>query len=338
MRILYLREDGWSGPLLCVTHSQRAVDLARCSREFLVERYSRPDRLPPATPFESLRPSIDHSPFKGDVTVWRLDDPRRPALLAHLRPEAYKPQHAIWSGGRLWVLGVESLEIFDPSMHKVGQVTDPWLAGGHTIWPDGCGGMLVTCSASDAVLTIDIATLHVTHAWRLPGECYGHNYALSRDMSVVDHFIDNDRQLTHVNAAVPWRDGMLVSTLIQGAIGYRPRLCPRILPNPDAPYVELTRGHVGCHGVRTDAAGRITFCDSCAGTLLRLGPDGRTRVLIDVQSRWLHDAQEVKPGLFALAVADKNTVDLIDLATGNPIGVIDGSGYGESTQFLWYGQ
>ncbi len=329
MRVLDHRQDGWDAPLLCVTHSQRAVDLARCSRDFLIERYRRPDRLPPATPFDELRPSIDHSPFKGDVTVWSLQRLDRPQLLAHLRPDAYKPQHAIWHEGRLWVLGVETLQVLDASLRVTATVDDPWLAGGHTLWPDGRGGLLATCSASDAVLTLDAASLRVSEAWRLPEAIYGRNYDLTRDMSVVEHFIDNDRQLAHLNAAVPWRGGMLVSTLIQGAIGYR---------GPDGSYVELTRGHVGCHGVRADDAGRIHFCDSCAGTLLRLGPDGRSRVLIDLGTPWLHDAHEIAPGLFAFAVADRNTVEFVDLATGNVLGVIDGSPYGQSTQFLWYGR
>jgi hypothetical protein len=329
MNVLHHQADGWDAPLLCVTHSARAVDLARCSREFLIERYRRPDRLPPATPFEQLTPSIDHSPFKGDVTVWSLRRLDRPELLAHLRPNAYKPQHAIWLNRRLWVLGVESLEVFDASLQLEATVIDPWLSGGHTVWPDGRGGLLLTCSASDAVLTLDMATRRVTEAWRLPEAVYGRNYDLTRAMSVVEHYIDNDRQLTHVNAAVPWRGGVLVSTLIQGAIGHR---------DADGRYVELTRGHVGCHGVRTDERGGIVFCDSCAGTLRSLSPDGCSQVMHDTSSRWLHDAQPLDGGVWAFAVADRNSVELIDLERGDTVATIDGSPFGQSTQFLWYGR
>lgn len=326
-----LHAAAFTGPLLCVTHSQRGVDLARCARRFLVERYARPDRLPPTVAFEDLPPAADASPFKGDVTVWSLRDVRRPELVAHVPIRAYKPQHAVWHDRRVWVLGCESIEVFEivaGQLQRVGLVTDPWLSGGHTLWPDDRGGLLVSCSASDAVLTVDMTSLRVTDAWRLPEAVYGRNYPLNRDMSVVDHFIDNDKQLTHVNAAVPWRGGVLVSTLIQGAIGHRAA---------DGSYRELTRGHVGCHGVRV-VEDRITFCDSCAGTLLQWTPDGHTPVLADVATPWLHDAQPITASLWAFAVADRNTVELRDLEGGEVVAVIDGTPFGESTQFLWYGQ
>lgn len=331
MKLEHFQPDLLSGPLLCVTHSQRAVDLARCSRDFLAHRYRNPDRLPPRTPFRELPPAAAASPFKGDVTVWSLRDVRRPRLAAHLAFRDHKPQHAIWHGGRLWVLGCECLEVFDPAdgqLQQAGRVEDPWLSGGHTIWPDGRGSLLASCSASDAVLVVDMSSLIVSGAWRLPEALYGSNYPLVRSMSVVDHYIDNDKQLTHVNAAVPWQDGWLVSLLIQGAIGHRA---------PDGSYRELVRGYIGCHGVRAEGD-RVVFCDSCAGALLQWRPGGEVMELANLATRWLHDAQPVGGGVWAFAVADRNTVELRDLAGQEVVAVIDAAPFGESTQFLWYGQ
>lgn len=332
----------WSGPLLCVSHTARPVELERCDLNFLTNRYADPDRLarlPERVPFDSLSPSIAHSPHRGAITVWRFADHdfTRPTLLAHLAPRDYHPQHAIWWRDRLWVLGVEVLEAYDAQLQRVAVIEDPWLAGAHTLAPDGDGRLVVSCSASDAVLVIDPDAGRVERALRLPESLYGHNYPLTRDHSVVEHYIPNDLQLTHVNAGWPHAGGILVSTLIQGAIGWFA---------PDGRYRELTRGFVGCHGIRSDHAGRLYFCDSCMGAVVFLdapldntATNGRPTIArrIATGSRWLHDALELAPHVLALNVADRNAVVILEAREAEPIHTIDCHPFGESIQFLSFG-
>lgn len=317
--------------LLCVSHSDRMIDRDRCSLSFLVERYASEGRLATPPPFTSLEPSAHSNPFLGSLTLWTFenDDPCRPALLAHARPVHYKPQHAVWHNQHLWVIGVEHVYVYDSRLRLIRTITDPWAAGGHTITIGNDGQMITTWSASDSVILIDKRTMEVTRACRLPESMYGQNYRLMRDDCVVDHFIPNDLQLTHINAAWPSHDGILVSLLIQGAIGCF---------GADGDYREIVRGFVGCHGIRTSASRAMYFCDSCAGTVNFIDTNGRVQDHIDFHSDWLHDALELAPGLFAAAVADRNAVEIIGIPGPVPITRIEGSPFGESVQFLSYGR
>jgi hypothetical protein len=312
----------------CITHSDRPASLDRCDLNYLELRYSRPDRLPPTEPFESLKAAHYSSVYGGDITVYSLgaNGRDRPRRVARLRPETYKPQHSIWHNGRLWVLGTEHVEVYDHQLLNIAHIEDPWLAGGHTILPDGNGHLLVSCSASDSVLVIDERSLTVQRALRLPEELYGRNYPLARTDSVVEHYITNDLQITHVNCASPWRGGILTSSLIPGAIGWF---------DPQDRYSELVRGYVGCHGVRESSAGEIYFCDSCLGTVVFLDTDLRIRNRIRTESFWLHDAVEVAPGLFALALFDKDEVRFIDANTRKVVHRIDCTGSGGPQFLAW---
>jgi hypothetical protein len=315
---------------LCITHSDRPASLDKCDLNYLELRYSRADRLPPAIPFEDLAPSTAHSPFGGEITLHRLDPAGEShELVARLRPQGYKPQHAIWHGGRLWVLGVGHVEIYDERLDSIRRIDDPWLAGGHTIIPDGQGRMLVSCSASDAVLAIDAETFGVTAAHRLPESLYGRNYPLTREHSVVDHYITNDLQIGHMNCASPWRGGILVSSLIPGAIGWF---------DPHGQYTELLRGFVGLHGVRIADSGDLYFCDSCNGILIFAEPGERGVAIkrrIKIASLWLHDAVQVVGSVYALAPFDLNRVLFMDVSTRSILGAIDCAPYG-GAQFLAY--
>lgn len=323
------RWTSWAGALLCVTHSDRAYSMKECDLNYLEGRWSQPDRLPPQIPFENLRHATESSRYYGEVTVWRLGRDFKPELLLHFRPDGYKPQHAIWHNQHLWVLGTEILEVFDSKLKRVGEVNDPWLAGGHTILPDGKGRLYLSCSASDSILVVGVQSLKVEQVHRLPEELYGRNYELTREHSVVDHFIPNDLQLTHVNCACPWKDGILVSCLAPGCIGFF---------DPQGRYKELVRGFVGCHGVRVDSAtDTVYFADSCVGTVNFLDSQFQLDHRLTSRSFWLHDAQKLSDNGFALAVAERNAVEIVDMSSGEILQSIDCAKFGESPQFLYYG-
>lgn len=324
-------KDKWKGNLLCLSHTQRPFESQRGSRVAFLKRYERPDRLPPKIPFAELTHARNHSPWKGQITIWSVDPEFRtpPELLAHLQPTDCKPQQALWFKGQLWILSTELLEVYDASIKLLARIEDPWLAGAHTITPDQAGNLVVSCSASDALLFIDPERYLVTDAVRLPEALYGHNYPLSRQDSVVTNYIHNDLQLTHVNAAWPWRGGLLVSTLIQGAIGWFD--CNRN-------YRELLRGYVGCHGIKVNASGSLYFCDSPSGKLIVLDENFKVNWELPTESRWLHDALELVPGLYALALADRNTVEFVQAETQTLLYRLDASPFGQGTQFLSYSQ
>ena len=159
-----------SRPAAAVCHPFRSDECSgECSLNYLEQRYARADRLAALPPFESLPHASLQSPYHGQVTLWEFveGDWRRPVLVACLRPD-FKPQHALWHAGRLWVLGVDRLEVYDASLRRVAEVSDPWLAGGHTAVPDGGGRLLLSCSASDSVLVVDEKTYAVVAAYRMP--------------------------------------------------------------------------------------------------------------------------------------------------------------------------
>ena len=333
LEISYLRKSAdWNQKLMCITHTDRPVEKDQCDRNFLELRYSKPDRLPPAKPFKALTPSRENSPYLGNVTVWEFqkNNFQKPQLLAYMRPKRYKPQFAMWHKQRLWILGLEVLEIYDSNLALQSIVKDPWLSGAHTIFPDNKGHLLISCSASDSVLVVDEDTLAVAHTLRMPEALYGFNYPLSRTDSVVDHYIINDYQLTHINCAWPQHDGILVSTLIQGAIG---RFDEKMA------YRELLQGFVGCHGVRTDyKTNQIYFSDSCLGSVVFLSPDYTVERRVNTGSIWLHDAQQLHKNIFALSVADRNQIEIMNFSSMEMLSIIPCNEFGNSTQFIYYGE
>lgn len=332
-------------PMLCVTHSERVTDLDRCSLTFLQHRYRRLNGIENLAPFETL-PRIPDTRYQGAITLWCFKPGvwSEPLHVATLRPR-YKPQHAIWYKGWLWILGAEILDVYDGSLNHIATIKDPWMADAHTIIPDGKGTLLVTCSGSDAILFIDDETMIVKKAWRMPEKVYGHNYRLQRTDSVIDHFIENDFQLTHINSAYPWsgprrrgparfwpaarRGGIVVSTLIQGAIGWL---------SSEGSYREIVRGLIGCHGVRVDKrTNDIYFTDSTTGTVVFIDDIGRVKARFATRSVWLHDAQQIEGAVFALAVSDRNVVEISNIDTKELLTTIDSRQFGQGPQFLYYG-
>lgn len=324
------RIDSAGGRIFCITHSDRPASLDKCDLNYLELRYSRKDRLPPAEPFSSLAPSSVHSPYGGEISIYSIDGTgtAAPGLIARLRPDTFKPQHAVWDAGLLWVLGVEHVEVYGPDLKSIARIEDPWLAGGHTIASDHRGHMLVSCSASDSVIIIDAKAGQVIDALRMPEELYGYNYSLARSDSVVDHYIINDAQITHVNCAWPWKGGILTSSLIPGALGWF---------SPSGEYNELVRGFVGCHGARISSDdGLIYFCDSALGALVFLDSKMRITKRIATGSLWLHDAVQIAGNVFALAIYDRCEVLFMDVESREILHRLDVTEFG-GPQFLSIG-
>jgi len=313
--------------LLGVTHSTRAVDLARNSLNFLRARYRSTSRLENLPHFSDLTASELFQPYLGQATFWLIDTEAlgHAHLVARIDP-GYKVQHGIYWKGRFVTGGDAVIEIRDREGRNVASASDPWLSGLHTVFPTPEGRLAAACSGSDAVLIFDPGGGEAVRRLRMPEEIYGKNYPLGPTDDTRAHYIHNDLQLTHLNCAFPCDDGIYVSTLIQGALG---------LFALDGSYREILRGFIGCHGVRRTGPGVLLFADSCAGAACFVDIAARqVRERIDFDSRWLHDAEMLGGTICAGAVSDRNVVSLYGLETDSWLGDLPLDEFGASVMFL----
>jgi hypothetical protein len=126
-------------------------------------------------------------------------------------------------------------------------------------------------------------------------------------MDLRRHYVGDDLQIAHVNAAFGDRTGryVAVSTLIQGAVG--------VFDLETGRYEEVTRGFVGCHGARFDDRGNLYFADSTTGMLVTLTEEGKIARRFGTGSRWLHDVQQLRGSIYAFALADANELRVYDV-------------------------
>jgi hypothetical protein len=322
-----------------LTHTSRGWEWEKCGREYLRERYNRPSRLDNLPSFEALLPNRSHALYSGGLTILKLALDRGEARLSAFRciDSRYKIQHACLAGNRL-VLCFEDFLFVLPDLAAPlegvklergapGRIDDPWFGGLHTVFAVDARTIVVSAAGSDAVLWVDVESGRVTRRWRLPADIYGSNYALTPEMSVQDHYIHNDIQLGHLNCAYPDSDGgCWISTLAQGDIGY---------VGPDGGYEILTRGFVGCHGVRLATGGdTIYFADSCEGRLMSADRSGAAVERVRLDSRWLHDAAQLDGDIYAFCLGDRNEVSVIDVGRGVEMGRYSFESRGVNVQFL----
>ena len=327
--------------VLLLTHSSRVTDLRHCARDVLARRYAAPDRLDDLPPFESLPPmSSSHAAgslsalrvsVSGDAKTVQVDD------LGFVR-EPHRPQQVAILNDREWVVGYEDdaeLWRLDRPLADLERLSwdvvqrqrvfkHPHLPGLHTVMPLDGDRVVLSSSAPDAALVLNVRSGEVETTLRMPAEIYGHNYDLTPDMDLSRHYIGNDLQTTHINSASPTGGGsrVVVSTLIQGAIG--------IFDVSDGGYREVTRGFVGCHAARVNDEGHIYFADSCGGALIELDEDGGVRRRFETGSSWLHDVLQIAGPIYAFTVADTNELRLYNVETSKCVDRRRFFGFGKS--------
>lgn len=310
---------------LLLTHSSRTTCPERCSREFLARRFGRPERLRQLPPLASLPPA--RPLYRGALSFFDLTVDGAGGLscrFAGAVKSERKIQHAVMIGAAEVLVGfeheVERWRLPAPvaAARRIGGrrivvercYEHPHMAGLHTValLPDGRAAL--ACSAPDAVLLLDLESGRVEASLRMPADLYGFNYDLGPATDLRAHYIDDEQQTTHLNAAHPVDGGrqLAVSTLIPGAVG--------LFDLETGGYRELVRGFVGCHGARAGADGRIYFSDSPRGELVHLGCDGRVESRFRTGSRWLHDAVQLAGDWYAFALSDSNELRICDAASG----------------------
>ena len=257
-------------------------------------RYTRPGRLKELPPFQELPPAQGARSHTGHLTLFDLTLDGDGITLAATRciDSQDKIQDACRMGRRL-VICLEDYVIVHPADtddvaidSELERIDDPWFAGLHTVFPVDDSRCVISASAPDAILLLDIKQRRVVWRWRVPADRYGRNYELTDLMSVQDHHIANDLQLAHLNCAFPDGDGgFWISTLGQGDIAH---------VSASGAYELLATGFVGCHGLRySQELSCLYFSDSCNGRLISIGHDRVAKTIGTVESYWLHDAQHL---------------------------------------------
>jgi hypothetical protein len=308
--------------VLTLTHSSRETDLERCSVQFLTRRYADPARLADLPPFDSLPPAP--TLYSGAVSLFlafedgsgrfhlrRLGSVRSRDRIQHaaLLPSGdvlvgFEHRVVRWRS-RLPIAEMDRIDAMD--FQVAARFEHPHMAGLHTVEPLGPERVVISCSSPDALLVLDLGEGKLERILRLPRDLYGRNYDLAPGMDLRRHYIPDDLQIAHVNAAHadPTGRWLAVSTLIQGAIG--------VFDLETGRYEEVTRGFVGCHGARFDDRGNLYFADSSTGNLVFLTEEGKIARRFGTGSRWLHDVRQLRGSVYAFALADANELRVYDI-------------------------
>jgi hypothetical protein len=310
--------------VLTLTHSSRETNLERCSVQFLTRRFADPARLAAPPPFDDLPPAP--TLYSGAVSFFLAFDDGTGTGRLHLRRlgsvrSRDRIQHAAVLPSGDVLIGFEHRVVRwrarqpIPEMDRIdamdfqvaARFEHPHMAGLHTVEPLGPDRVAISCSSPDAVLLLDLGEGKPGRILRLPRDLYGRNYDLAPGMDLRRHYIPDELQIAHVNAASPDRTGrwLAVSTLIQGAVG--------VFDLESGRYDEVTRGFVGCHGARFDDRGNLYFADSTTGTLVMLTEEGKIARRFGTGSRWLHDVQQLQGSVYAFALADSNELRVYDI-------------------------
>lgn len=265
-------------------------------------------------------------PFTGKLTIWQVDEAARQLTFLREYDPGFKVQFATFHNDWLLVYGSDRLQILDTQFRLLREITDPWLAGGHTVFVDQEGFVWLTAAPANALLRVDLHKGEVVERLRLP-EIYGRGYQLGAGEDTRRHFIPTDLQPTHVNCAVPTEIGLLVTLCIQGAVGvFDEQRC----------YREIVRGFRGCHGARYDERNEIVYLtDSPAGLIWFVDPvAGAIAGRYKFDTAWLHDADQVADHLFVAGLSDHNRLQLVDTLNSELLCDIDCTPFGASVMFV----
>lgn len=312
---------------LTLSHSVRLLDLSRSSPDELFRRFNSRDRLEGLPPLASLDSSLAPS-WANNISVWYWN-PSTGLKLVRLIERNYTVNHAavLGNGRGLAVCAHDRLEFCDTEGEVHSEFTHPWFGGGHTVY-EHRGDYIVSCSASDSVLRIGGAELVVRDIWRIPPELYGSNYALTLRDDVRRNYIPTDLQISHVNCAYPTARSTLVTCFIQGSV---------VDVRQSGSFDVLASGFVGCHGARRARDGHVYFCDTPRGRIVHIDPTTGRFAFTELSSTWLHDAVELTIGVYACAVGDRNSLEVIDRRDGTVLEAYALADLGATPCLLWSG-
>lgn len=296
---------------LLISTSSRPTDYDRCSFNALKVRYGDENRLKDIPPLWRLSPFYDgHASYNGELLIYHLTGSLIDINFGFVKkiPGNGKIQHAAITNEALVICyedRVELIQDWQQSEETSRIIQDNWFAGLHTVFENNDNDLVLSSSAADAALVLDLKQNTVTRRLRLPASIYGENYQLSEDDDLIDCYIHNDLQLGHLNCAYPDERGNIwVSTLIQGDIGFF---------DPNGEYKRVISGFLGAHGVRSILdRDEIYFAHSCTGTLVIADFDGDIKKQRSIDSGWMHDVQHLGGSVFILGASDRGKIIVMD--------------------------
>ncbi|HEY1727968.1 MAG TPA: hypothetical protein VGG22_06330 [Candidatus Baltobacteraceae bacterium] len=323
---------------LLISHSTRRFDHRRSSTEFLRARYADRERLRNLPAFETLASASTAHSLHGALTHVRLSasggdlslEPIRCIDSRELIQQAalVGTRLVICSNGFMCVLPALDYRLRGDEFDRGSpfRIDDPWFAGLHTVVGIDSDSCLVSAAGPDAVLWVDLESRRVTHRFRLPEDRYGSNYPVTLETSVNEHYIPNDYQLGHLNSAFPDRHGgCYFTTLGQGDVAHVDR---------NGKWEIIASGYIGLHGLRESLDRTfLYFSESPTGKLWKIA-HGSVYLMADIETKWLHDSQQISPTLFACLSVDRNELLLIDTLSGKESAAFDLSSRGHNPQFL----
>lgn len=311
--------------MFCISHSSRIIFEDRCKINAFATRF-KPVTLDDLPPFDSLKDVYSANPYKGSISLWELTgNDKEPDLkpLAHIHP-AQKSQSAAIIDRRIIIHEIDRLEVFDINLSLQKTITNPWIAGGHTIYPDG-NTVWISLATANAILQIDIDSGEVLTRIRMP-EIYGKGYPIEHDTDLKKHNIQTNYQPTHVNSVIPYQDGLIISCLRQGAIGFIRK---------DQSYREIAHGFSGCHSAKIDPfTHELFFADSPTGIVWFLDfNSGRILRRIHVKSRWLHDIECINETYLLAIDGEHNQLHIINKFDGTVLRSYECNAFGNGLVF-----
>ena len=320
--------------IICVTHSDRLFLEEKGSINAINKRFSK-DRLFDLPEFQSYNAESKTVPYQGNLTIWKLDKKNTSLSLMMSYSTDSKIQFATFYRDKLFVLCSSKIEILDIAFNCVATITDPWLVGGHTLYINNDGKLVVTSAPSNSVLIIDPDTHCVEQRINMPSQ-YGIGHKLTTKDDLHLHYIPTDYQPTHVNSAVPVNNGLLLTLWIQGSVIYMEK---SFFFNRWESR-EILSGIRGCHCARmSSVTGEVYVSDSAAGLIWFVDfESGDINRRLKIESNWLHDACQIDESIIVAGLSDKNEIRLIDNLGGHVLGVVDCSPFGESVMFVNYCQ
>lgn len=317
--------------VLCVSHSSRPFFEARVRVNELRQRFLK-GRLDSLPPFRSLSSLGDSIPFSGSLSLWEVSaDGGGLRFLKSYEPDG-KVQSASFVDDKLLIYSSDSLTVLNPDFTCDKEIRDPWIAGGHTVFPTANGEAWLSCAAANAAICVNIATGNVIERLPMP-EIYGKGYSghkkrmFGSEHDFREHYVPTDLQPTHVNCVVPFNGGLLVTLWIQGVVGRF---------DEDRNYSEIVCGFQGCHGGRLIAStGEIMLSDSPAGLIWFMDSNtGAIQQRIDLDSHWVHDAELIDDDTIAATLGEKNEIRLVDRHSGKTVFKENCDAFGRSVMFV----
>ena len=310
--------------IVLVSHSSRPFFEARCQINELNKRFEKDRTVDSSFSVDQLKSVEESVPFNGALSIWAYQSDTKDLRFISTYEPNFKIQSACVLNDKIVVLGADRLQVLSFELDLINEITEDYVIGGHTVTPldDSC--VLFTSAPANKIYVYDVEAQELKETICLPAHL-SKSLIGELDISLRENYIPTDLQQTHINAAFNGPKGILATFWIQGAL----------YVYQDHSWRELTTGFRGSHGGRWIDGEQVMMTDSPAGLIWFFDADsGKVLRRIDLASKWVHDAEKVAPGVIIALFGDRNTIEIVDENTGQPLSSVDAAPFGETVMFL----